>query len=263
MHDGRVRVFGCVRERFRHDVEGGHFDLLRQPAVAANVELDGNRGATYEGLKAAWRRPSVRIAGWIACEISRSSSSAPVSPSRICDNCVWSSRGSRGASASAARTSSVSDTSRCCAPSWRSRCGRRPVSSLVATTRALEAMSSARVSAFEMAVATSCVNSAMLRFHRQWLGVHRRYDHYPPQAPRRSRLDCRRTSELRTHARTPRGLRSHPRSCRCAPIAWYERRSRRRSAPRLSGGCRRGCGCRAGSGPRRPVVLRQSHSAVS
>ena len=51
-------------------------------------------------------------------------------------------------------------TSRCCAPSCRSRTTRRRSSSVAATIRARDAASSARASVFEIAVATSSVNSA-------------------------------------------------------------------------------------------------------
>ena len=51
-------------------------------------------------------------------------------------------------------------TSRCCAPSCRSRTTRRRSSSVAATIRARDAATSARASVFAIAVATSSVNSA-------------------------------------------------------------------------------------------------------
>ena len=59
-----------------------------------------------------------------------------------------------------ARSFIVRVTSRCCAPSWRSRSIRLRVWSAVVTIRDLEASSSARLSAFATAVPTRSVNSA-------------------------------------------------------------------------------------------------------
>ena len=82
-----------------------------------------------------------------------------VSPSPIWDRSSRCLANSFGAFACAARTSSASETSRCCAPSCRSRSIRRRVASAVATIRAREASSSARLSALAIAVATISVNS--------------------------------------------------------------------------------------------------------
>ena len=58
-----------------------------------------------------------------------------------------------------ARLSAISvSTSRCWAPSWRSRWRRRLVSSAVATTRARDAVSCARLSALAIAAAMSPAN---------------------------------------------------------------------------------------------------------
>ena len=104
--------------------------------------------------------PRVRPAGRMPCASSRSSTfarSALSSASRI-------SAGSAGSPRSSAPHASLRVmivwTRRCCAPSCRSRTTRRRSSSVAATIRARDAASSARLALFEIAVATSSVNSA-------------------------------------------------------------------------------------------------------
>ena len=77
-----------------------------------------------------------------------------------CDNAPSSSPSCAGTVACAMRSSSPSETSRCWMPSCRSRSIRLRVSSAAATIRAREAISSARLSAFAIAVATSSVKLA-------------------------------------------------------------------------------------------------------
>jgi hypothetical protein len=71
-----------------------------------------------------------------------------------------SSRGSGGAIDSTSRSASVSDTSPCWIPSCRFRSRRRLASSAAATTRALDAVSCARASALEIAIAIRSANLA-------------------------------------------------------------------------------------------------------
>ena len=89
------------------------------------------------------------------CESSRSSSLAASRPAMMSDTCPFTAGRRDGMESSTARSISPSDTSRCCAPSCRSRSKRRRASSAAATIRAREAISSARASAFAIAVATS------------------------------------------------------------------------------------------------------------
>ena len=81
------------------------------------------------------------------------SSSAPTSASS------WSTSScSGGIAAATPRNRSASETSRCCAPSCRSRSMRRLVSSAVAAMRARDAVSAAWAWALAIAVAISSVN---------------------------------------------------------------------------------------------------------
>jgi hypothetical protein len=158
--DRRMGVLRRIRERLRDDVVRGHFDPLREPQLVAHVEFDGTVERRPSILSAAPSPPSARIAGWIPCALSRSSSSTLVRPSTTRDSSARSGLISGGTAACEARSSSASETSRCCAPSCRSRSIRRRVASAVATIRAREASTSARLSAFAIAVATSSVNCA-------------------------------------------------------------------------------------------------------
>ena len=103
--------------------------------------------------------PRVSVAGRIPWASSRSSSFArsACSSASSTSSPAGSSRSSRRASLSAMTVW----TRLCWAPSWRSRSIRRRVSSAVATTRAREAASSARLWALAIAVAISSVNCAM------------------------------------------------------------------------------------------------------
>ncbi len=92
--------------------------------------------------------------------ISCSSSNTLTSSSATRANTPSSSPSCGGTVACAARTSNPSETSRCWMPSCRSRSIRLRVSSAAATIRAREAISSARLSAFAIAVATSSVKEA-------------------------------------------------------------------------------------------------------
>ena len=69
--------------------------------------------------------------------------------------------GSRWSCWSSSVSVSAVASSRCCAPSWRSRSIRRRASSAALTRRAREAASSSRVSAFSIASETSCAKAAI------------------------------------------------------------------------------------------------------
>ena len=133
--------------------------------------------------------------------ISRSPSRTPVSPSMTCDSSARCSPNSAGIAAWAARSSSASETSCCCAPSCRSRSIRRRVASAVARIRAREASSSSWLSAFAIAVASSSVNSlsrSSVSGGRKPVGL-RADAHNTPQAA----LDDDRRPHRRAPARGP------------------------------------------------------------
>ena len=122
------RVLGDVRERLGDDEVGGRLD--RRAAAASSgtrVELDRHRRAAGQRLERRRRgRGRSARAGWMPRASSRSSSVASRelrdAPRRAAP------RPPRGRSSSFARASrsvSASATSRCCAPSCRSRSRRR------------------------------------------------------------------------------------------------------------------------------------------
>ena len=101
-------------------------------------------------FSAGSRPPSVSTAGWMPRAISRSSSRTSIRAPPIRDNRARRSVSSGGVIAAAPRTSSPSETSRCWAPSCRSRSIRRRTSSAAATIRAREASTSPSRSRCEM-----------------------------------------------------------------------------------------------------------------
>ena len=154
-----VRVLGDVRDRLGDDVVRGRLDRRRQPLVRQLGDLDGT-GARMASASSAGPSPrSVRTAGWMPRASSRSSASPwRAGPARR--------RAARGrppgpsrASRSTIRRSSASETSRCCAPSWRLRSSRRRSASPTSTMRAREAASCSWASAFASACATSSAKS--------------------------------------------------------------------------------------------------------
>ena len=155
-----VGVLRGVRERFRDDVVGSDLDPVGEPAIRTYVELDGTGERRASASTAGESPPSVRIAGWMPRDISRSSSTTLVNRSAKRPTSVLMSSRPAGTRASAERNPRASVTSCCCAPSWRSRSMAPTASSPAAITRAREAASSARIVAFETAVATSSVNRA-------------------------------------------------------------------------------------------------------
>ena len=108
-------------------------------------------------------------------------------------------------------------TSCCCAPSCRSRSIRRRVASAVATIRARDASSSARLSVFAIAVATSSVNSAS-RLSVSGGGGSSVVETTagPPERP--STKTGAPTDERQPKCRAAAGAgRAHRRNCRSAP----------------------------------------------
>jgi hypothetical protein len=85
----------------------------------------------------------------------------PVNPDAMFPSWSPSPCSSGATDASASRSCRPSATSRCWAPSCRSRSTRRRASSAAATIRAREAISSARVAALAIAVATRSAKSLM------------------------------------------------------------------------------------------------------
>ena len=131
-------------------------------------------------------------------------------------------------------------TRRCWAPSCRSRSMRRRASSAAMTTRAREATSSSRLSAFAIAVATSSVNSAIcdsVSGRERRLALRGGGDHAPEPS-----LDHDRTADRRADSQRLSFLRDWPeagRSCRLAPDGSSPAPARRCSAlegePRANG----------------------------
>ncbi len=111
-------------------------------------------------LRAGPSPPLDRMAGWIPREISWRSCETPVRPPTMSEICSLSEGRSGGTEASAVRIWRPNETSRCCAPSCRSRSKRRRAPSAAATILAREAVSSARVWAFAIAIATRSAKSA-------------------------------------------------------------------------------------------------------
>ena len=195
LHDRGAGVLGRVRERLRDDVVGRHLDRLRQAAVGATSSSTRNRRAARERLQ---RRLEPALGEDRRMDPERDLAEVVERVREPVDDVGQlardAARAPRAAFACAARSSSASETSCCCAPSCRSRSIRRRVASAVATIRAREASSSARPSAFAIAVATSSVNFASRPPCR-------------PAAARRSREPTAMTPQRRpstTTARPPR-----------------------------------------------------------
>ena len=137
----RVRVLRRIRDRLRDDEVRGGLDDQRQ-ALAGHVDVDGNGAAGRERLEGRGEPRVARMAGWMPRASSRSSSSAWLSSSAAPVRIVSAPSGSSRSRALASRRATERATSRCCAPSWRSRSSRRRAASPAATMRAREARSS-------------------------------------------------------------------------------------------------------------------------
>ena len=131
------RVLDHVGERLAGDEVGGRLDLGREALVAARPRPRREAASrTASDSSAAARPPSVRIAGWTPRASSRSSATA------TCSSSTRRAEQPRqlGVAGRQLRlrgpSSSASATSRCCAPSWRSRSIRRRSASAAATIRA-------------------------------------------------------------------------------------------------------------------------------
>ncbi len=136
VYDRRMGVLRRIRERLRDDVVRRHFDPPRKPQLVSHVEFDRNGRAASEHLDRCPEPALGQNRGVDPSAISRSSSSTLVRPSTTRDSSARSGLISGGTAACEARRSSASETSRCCAPSCRSRSIRRRVASAVATIRA-------------------------------------------------------------------------------------------------------------------------------
>ena len=135
---GRVRRASrrrCSRRRPRRAPAAG-----RSRCTSSATGTAERRASVFS---AGPRPPSARIAGWMPSAISRSSSCTSASPWTIRDSSPSSWWSSGGTAVWAARSSSPSETSRCWAPSWRSRSICRRASSAAATTRVRDAARSA------------------------------------------------------------------------------------------------------------------------
>jgi len=205
----RVRI-SRVRHRFRDDVVGRDLDPLGQLELGRQVELDRDRERRASVFSACPSPPSARIAGWIPRAISRNSSNAVVSSSAARMSVARCSSRSAGTACAAARSSRTSVTRRCCVPSCRSRSIRLRVASAVATIRARDAFSSARLSAFAIAVATSSVKSASRASVLAGSGSGS-VDETINRAPKPPRDDDR-NADGRTDSLAADGARDHPSS---------------------------------------------------
>ena len=136
-----LRVAGGVGQRLGDEEVGGRLDRAAGALVG-----DGDRAATGHGERADERLaapasspPSVSTAGWMPRASSRSSADRAAEVlDRLVEQLARPRPGSRRARPRAMRRSSASSTSRCCAPSWRSRSSRRRAASAAATMRARE-----------------------------------------------------------------------------------------------------------------------------
>jgi hypothetical protein len=81
VHDRRLRVLGCVGQRFGHHVVRRDPDWVWQPLLGVEIQLAVPPSGGLSALSADWRPPSDRIAGRIPLEISRNSSNTLPSPS--------------------------------------------------------------------------------------------------------------------------------------------------------------------------------------
>ena len=135
-------VLRDVRERLRDDVERGRLDRLGQPLRRHGVELDRERRARGERLERR-REPAVgehgRVdpAGELAQLLEREGELG-ARALRISE----APSGSPSSFAWASRRASESETSRCCAPSWRFRSSRRRSAACTSTMRARDRRSS-------------------------------------------------------------------------------------------------------------------------
>ena len=134
------RVPGDVGERLGDDEVGGRLDAGGSRSAGAR-DLDRYRRARPASASTAARRPrSLSTAGWMPRASSRSSAVACSSSAIASSSSAAPAVGvRRRAGLRASRRSSASATSRCWAPSWRSRSSRRRSASAAWTIRAREA----------------------------------------------------------------------------------------------------------------------------
>ena len=137
---GRAGVLGDVGEGLGDQVVGG--DLDGRAGALIDVDRDGDRQrARARPSVSASSSPRSRTAGCRPAASSRSSCSDAAS-------CSWAAASSRAWSESGARSMAsrrswiARETSRCWAPSWRSRSSRRRSASLALTTRAPDRVAS-------------------------------------------------------------------------------------------------------------------------
>ena len=138
------RVLGHVGERLGDREVGGRLDRRRQPLVAAPrrprpAPARARRAPRSPARGRARSAPPGGCRG--RARAARRTPRASSSPRRS-RNGAGRRRGPCSACARATRTSSASATSRCCAPSWRSRSILRRAASAASTMRAREARSS-------------------------------------------------------------------------------------------------------------------------
>ena len=135
---GRAAVLGRVLERLQAAVVDRGLDLGRVAADAPAGDLERPRPLAPDGAQRG-QRARGRRARWGRCRAR--GRAAPRSPRRARPRArrAWRAMAGSAAACSLAIASRMrSETSRCCAPSWRSRSSRRRSLSLAATIRLRE-----------------------------------------------------------------------------------------------------------------------------
>ena len=142
LHHRRSGVFGRIGQCFGHDVVGADFDGVGQPSINTKVEVDRDGRAAAQCLERRdrvppWTGSRDEFHGISLADLLRRLLTQTLSPTScsLSDGC---STGTRRLCQPA--VCSPSATSRCWAPSCRSRSRRRRASSPAATMRTREAI---------------------------------------------------------------------------------------------------------------------------
>ena len=141
--DARVRrvcVLGHVGQRLGDDEVGRGLDRDRQPLLELRSRARPGSARGWPATPAAASRPRwLKTAGWIPAARSRSSPTAACALANALSSSSREPAGSESKRSRASCSSIISATSRCWAPSWRSRPSRRRSASPASTSRAREA----------------------------------------------------------------------------------------------------------------------------
>lgn len=151
-------TLGRVGECFGNDVIRADLDRVGHRSLYFDLNCGRNRRAVSQRPPVPGPvHPSTGMPREISCNSLVALAKSDATSARP----LLRASNSSGRSSAAARSWRRKETSRCCAPSCRSRSGRRRASLEAATIRAREAISSARDVQAAMEVATRSANSAL------------------------------------------------------------------------------------------------------